>query len=121
MALSGAWDIAGAQTAAEPQSSGSSRDTLSERVSALEARVAQLERRLAAQDDLQEAGVGQKPGGPWRSLRRGMSTSAVRDQLGRPSRKNEQLMSETWWYLGAKGAGWVQFDEKGRLESWGEP
>jgi hypothetical protein len=112
-----------------------------QRIKALEARMAELERRLGAYESAPPAAMRETapaspstPSAPvviapppppkaisasdWSGLHRGLAERAVTTLLGRPQSKQITSVSETWFYAGDRR---VVFDRDGRVDSWSEP
>lgn len=89
---------------------------LGQRLEALEARVAELERQL------RESRMGNRWKDPrlWQRIHRGMDGAAIRELLGPPERK-EQRVFDTWYYHPtSKRHSYVWFDE-GAVLGWSGP
>lgn len=110
-----------------------------QRIKALEARMAELERRLGAYESTPRAPSAAQVAPPaaappvviapapaprpistsdWSGLHRGMAERAVTTLLGRPQSKQITSVSETWFYEGDRR---VVFDRDGKVDSWSQP
>jgi len=122
-----------------PIVSAQTTDTATDqRITALEARVAALERRegITSPTTAPSATIAASPAAPvaaaapsapvvapappadWSALHRGMTQRQVIAVLGNPGNKQVMPMSETWYYDGDRR---VQFDRNGYLDSWSVP
>lgn len=110
-----------------------------QRIKALEARMAELEKRLGVYESTPPAPIAApiaapaatspvvvapppppKPisAGDWSGLHRGMGERAVTTLLGRPQSKQITSVSETWFYDGDRRVG---FDRDGKVDNWSQP
>jgi len=112
-----------------------------QRIKALEARMAELEKRLGAYESVPPAAAPASTAAPataaspiviappppppkaisatdWSGLHRGLAERAVTTLLGRPQSKQITSVSETWYYEGDRR---VVFDRDGRVDSWSQP
>lgn len=111
-----------------------------QRIKALEARMAELEKRLGVYESTPPAPTAAavappaaaspvanappppppKPisAGDWSGLHRGMGERAVTTLLGRPQSKQITSVSETWFYDGDRRVG---FDRDGKVDNWSQP
>lgn len=98
-------------------------EKLQEKITELEKRIKQLEGALSQYQVYAEDSADQEKGWwskkNWRSLKKGMRSSEVKDILGEPIKTIKG--SRTLWYYPNIYCGYVTFDEKGRLEDWNEP
>ncbi|MDE1893947.1 MAG: hypothetical protein KGH90_06385 [Xanthomonadaceae bacterium] len=119
-------------TAAWARTAGQATDH--QRIEALEARVAALERRLGMSPATPEPPAPHQAAAPaareapraqpaaaapiaadWSQLHRGMTAREVTAHLGPPDHRQVRPMSEVWYYPGQRQ---LEFDRNGRLDSW---
>jgi hypothetical protein len=107
-------------------------DDTADKIRRLEARIIQLEQRLAALEEntttektvkqSSSSAEGLRDKQAWRQLKIGMTKNEVTAILGEPPKINASNMGDTWFYPDSLGGlGSVSFRDRETVNSWSEP
>jgi hypothetical protein len=105
-------------------------DDTDDKIRRLEARITQLEQRLAALEEKattdrtvkqsSSSAEGWRDKQTWRQLKIGMTKHEVQAILGEPGRISASDLGDHWYYPDPLG-GSARFSKEERLNSWSEP